>query len=173
MSDQNSNFCFTPEELSSSKSNRPEEKFAFFLKLLCSCALCVAGGALWLTEHKPASQRSLSSTQRDIQNLPTANQEAITLEPFLTLLKSDEGGGRLTKIEMILQAEDPLVLQEVQKSSHKIRNHLIFILSKKNVSVFNDPSGREDLKQEIISQLNLFLKAGPISNLILNPIFLN
>ncbi len=170
MSDQNPNFYFTPEELSSSSSNRLEEKFPFFLKVVCSCALCLAG-VLWLTRHHQSARRNLSST-REIQNLPTAPQEMITLEPFLTLFKSDQGG-RLTKMEVVLQAEDPLTLQEVQKSRHKIRDHLIFILSKKNVSVFNDPSGREQLKQEIINQLNLFLTTGRISGLQLNPVFLN
>ena len=168
MSDQNPRFGFTPEDPPSSTGG-VEERFPFFLQALCLCALCLVV-LMWPAWHKP-SRRNLSSA-RDIQNLP-AVQEAVSLEPFLALLKSKSGPGRLTKIEVDLQAEDPLVLQEVQRSRHKVRDHLIFILSEENVSVFNDPEKRLALEQEIISQLNLFLTAGKISGLRLTPVFLN
>ncbi len=170
MSDQSSHFHFTPEKESSTHSDRPEENFSFFLKIISVCAVSLSIG-VWFTSH--TSDQKLNS-DRTIQSSwdPSAVQETINLESFVVPLKSDQGA-KLTRVEVVLQVNDSLVLREIQESSHKIRNHLIFILSKKHVSVFDDIPQRESLKREIITQLNQFLVGGQIENIQLKQTFLN
>ncbi|MCY4321511.1 MAG: flagellar basal body-associated FliL family protein, partial [Bdellovibrionaceae bacterium] len=73
-----------------------------------------------------------------------------------------EKEARLTKLRVSLQVTDVEVSEEIQKSIHKIKDHLIFILSSKDIAVFDDLQKRQILEEEIVTQLNLFLVNGSV-----------
>ena len=166
MSDQNTQFCFTPEE--KPYCARKEERFSLFLKATVLCVLCVGFG-VWFTSNKPT--RNITS-DREIQSVkdPALIWEVVDLEPFFVLLKSEQGT-QLTKVEVSLQVSDTKVSEEIQNSIHQIKDHLVFILSNQNASIFDDIQKRQGLEQEIVTQLNVFLVSGSIENVQLNKFF--
>ncbi len=172
MSDQENQFCFVPEEKPSvNLDSRNGEKFSFFLRVVCLCVLCLGVG-VWFASKR--FDRDISSS-RTIQSIPPSSDstaEMINLEPFFVLLKSEEGT-QLTKVEVNLQVDHSQVSNEIQESINKIRDHLVFILSNRDVSVFSDLESRRFLEEEIANQLNLFLVAGKIENVQLKETFLN
>lgn len=170
MSDQDNQFCFVPEEKPSvNLDSRNGEKFSFFLRVVCLCVLCLGVGVWFFSKR---FDRDISSS-RTIQSVPPSSDstaETVNLEPFFVLLKSEEGT-QLTKVEINLQVDHPLALKEIQESTKKIQDHLVFILSNKDISVFSDLEKRQLLKKEIVDQLNLFLVSGKIQNVQLKETF--
>ena len=108
-----------------------------------------------------------------MQRTPSALlTNTIALNPFVIRLNTEQGF-QLTKMEVALQANNSRVLEEIQNSINQVKDHLIFILSNKNTSVFNDIKKRQTLEQEIITQLNLFLVQGEIEKIQLTETILN
>ena len=158
MSNQDTQLCFIPEE--KPYSGREEEKFSFFFIMVVLCVLCVGSGIWFLSDRE--SIRNISS-DREIQSVspPLPAWERVDLKPFFVLLKSEKEA-RLTKLRVSLQVTDVEVSEEIQKSIHKIKDHLIFILSSKDIAVFDDLQKRQILEEEIVTQLNLFLVNGSV-----------
>lgn len=170
MLDQKTQFCFEPEENPSVNLHRENgERFTFFLKVICVGVLCLGTG-VWFVSYRSnrmlASDRTIQSLSASFETMP----EAVDLKAFFVLLKSGSGV-QLTKVEVGLQVDHPLVLNEIQESTKKIQDHLVFILSNKDISVFSDLEKRQLLKKEIIDQLNLFLVSGKIQNVQLKETF--
>ena len=163
LSNQDVQLCFIPEE--KPYCDQAEEKFSVFFITVVLCVLCVGSGIWFLSDR---STRDISS-DREVQSMEPSllAWEAIDLEPFFVLLKSEKEA-RLTKLKVSLQITDGQVSEEIQKSIHKIKDHLIFILSSQDVTVFDDLQKRRILEQEIVTQLNLFLVNGSIEGVQLN-----
>ena len=170
MSDQDNQFCFVPEEKPSvNLDHENEERFPFFFRIVCLCVLGLGIG-IWFVSNQFG--KNLASN-RTIQSIPPSSDstlETINLEPFFVLLKS-ERGARLTKVEVDFQVDHSQVLDEIQDSINKIRDHLVFILSNQDVSVFSNLERRQFLEKEIATQLNVFLVAGKIENVQLREVF--
>ena len=163
MSNQNTQFCFNAEEKSSVSLTYQDDRFPFFLKTIFICVLCFSIGSWFLSSvfnKETQSHRTIQST-RDPSALP---QNTIALNPFVIRLKTKQGF-QLTKMEVALQVNDSQVLAEVQNSINQVKDHLVFILSNQNISIFTDLKQRQVLEQEIITQLNLFLVQGEIKKI--------
>ena len=166
MSDQNTQFSFTPEE--KPQYTHIEEPFSLFLKVIVLCVLCVGAG-IWFTSNQ---MTGYVNSGREIQSLkePASAWVVVDLEPLFVLLKSEQGT-RLTKIAVSLQVNDIQVSEEIQKSISNIKDHLIFILSHQSSSIFDDIQERRALEKQIVTQLNLFLVSGRVEDVQLNILF--
>lgn len=164
LSNQDAQLCFIPEE--KPYRGREKEKFSFFFITVFVCVLCISSGIWFLSDSRPT--RNISA-DREVQSMqpPLPVWEIVELKPFFVLLKSEKEA-RLTKLKVSLQVTDGQVSAEIQKSIHKIKDHLIFILSSQDVAVFDDLQKRRILEQEIMTQLNLFLVSGSIEGVQLN-----
>ena len=168
--DQNTQFHFSQEEKDSVSSVYEDEKFFFFLKIFC-IGTVILGTGFWLIED----QINYKKAQRTIQSLnpPSfSSQEMIGIEPFVVRFKTQEGF-QLTRIDVAFQVSNVQVSQEIQEAARKITDHLIFILSDKDISMFSDAEKLQLLENEITTQLNLFLVAGKIETVELKGTFLN
>ena len=171
LSDQNTQFGFVPEEKPFIGSHHENKTFFFCLKAICLCVVCVGIGS-WFVSNQSSENVKSGRTIQSLQDPSASIQKVVYMNSFLVFLKSEKGF-QLTKMEVILQVNHSQVLDEIQKSSNKVKDHLIFILSYKNTSVFTNLQERQSLEQEIITQLNLFLVAGRIENIQLTETFLN
>ena len=160
MSDKNNSFCFNKEEKAGVSLVYQDEKFSFFLKAVVLCFLCVGTGS-WLTSHI-----SNKKSHREIQSVrnPSTAIQTTALNPLLIRLKTEKGF-QLTKLAIAFEANDSKVLKEISQSRQQVRDHLVFILSNQNTSVFEDVKQRQQLEEEIVSQLNLFLVTGEIQKI--------
>ncbi len=173
LSDKNSDFYFTEEKPFVPSNRASEERFSFFLKIVCLFAFC-GSTALWLISNQP-HLGSPSKSSRVVQSVSSASlfeDQELALDSFFVLLKSNQGR-QLIKMEVVFHLNDPQVFAEVQQSVTRIKDHIVFILSHQNVSVFSDSERKHLLEQEIIHQLNLFLVSGKIEDMRLKKTFLN
>ena len=168
--DHDTPFNFSQEEKNSISSVYEDERFSFFLKIFCIGAF-VLGTGFWFIEN----QVNQKNTRRTIQSVTPpsfSSQEMIGIEPFVVRFKTPENF-QLTKIDVAFQVSNVRVSQEIQEAARKITDHLIFILSDKDISVLSDAEGLQSLREEVVAQLNLFLVTGKIETVELTGTFLN
>ena len=158
-------FDFQPEGDISSPPSRPPEKFGRVLIYL-SLAIVIIG-----VGFTSFVKRQHDLPNRELQSIPPPPLPAVNFDSFLVRMKSNTGF-RLTKVELVFRVSSSEVSEEIQKSVPKIKDHLVFILSKKDISIFSDPQKRVSLKEEIIDQLNLFLTDGEIRTVKVTETFL-
>lgn len=172
MSQENIQFKFPAEENPFKRLSSLEEKKSAGLvfKMICVPVLCIGLG-LAIIPHKLQN----ITPQRTVQNVNTPSPsvyQIVNINPFFIFLKSQEVS-QLTKLNVEFQVDNLKVSEEIKKSASKIKNHLIFILSHKELSIFLDKTSREYLKRKIITQLNVFLVTGKIQNIHITETFFN
>lgn len=169
LSQQNIQFKFPLEEKPFVRSYNKES----LLNVKTSCAFVTCMGLVFIMTSVVSTKSDFKRTPQNIKNIssPLVSQ-SVGINPFFIFLQSTQGS-QLTKINISFKVSNYPVLNEIKKSSLKIKNHLIFILSSKNISTFLNQQEFESLKQEIIMQLNLFLVTGTIKNIKLTKTFLN
>jgi flagellar FliL protein len=86
-----------------------------------------------------------------------------TLDKFQVNLLSNSGK-RFLVTELQLEMESEEVLPELDTKKAVIRDHIISILSSKNIEEVSTPKGKDKLKDEIVSDVNSFLADGEIKN---------
>ena len=118
-----------------------------------------------------SSAERAPATQRQIQSIPSTLKKT-ALDELVVLLKNGNNF-QLTKIEVSLETESSIVLEEIKQSNNQVKDHLVFILSDEDISIFSKVEELKALEKEIIAQLNLFLVTGKIKKVQLKGTFLN
>jgi flagellar FliL protein len=96
----------------------------------------------------------------------------VPLETFLVNV-SGSRGRKLVKINMELEVTNAEVQEEVEKIKPKIRDYIIIIASSKTFAEISTKEGKNALREEIKSQINLFLTKGQISKVYFTEFILN
>ena len=87
--------------------------------------------------------------------------ELVPLETFLVNLAGSRGR-KLVKLSMELEVEGEGIQEEVIRLRPKIRDIIIILLSSKSYAEISNRKGKEELRDEIRDQVNLFLTTGQI-----------
>lgn len=85
------------------------------------------------------------------------------LDSFTVNLLSDSGR-RYLKVQINLELDDNNVASELDSKTAVVRDIVIRLLSSKTLEEISTAKGKDTLKEQIISQLNLRLRDGNIRN---------
>ncbi len=85
------------------------------------------------------------------------------LDSFTINLLSDSGR-RYLKVEMNLELGNEELAAELESKTAVIRDIVIRLLSSKSLDEISTPKGKDKLKEQIVTQLNMRLKDGHINN---------
>lgn len=85
----------------------------------------------------------------------------VPLETFFVNL-SGTRGRKLLKVAIQFEVNNDAVQEEIEKIKPKIRDYIIIIVSSKTFSDIATKEGKDSLREEIKSQVNLFLTKGQI-----------
>lgn len=142
----------------------------FIILAVVNMAVVLGVGAmLWMGQKHKAAQPGIEDViQGESEHLveDAHNEEFIgklvPLETFLVNL-SGSRGRKLAKINMELEVSSVVVQEEIEQLKPKIRDIIIIILSSKTYAQISTKEGKEQLREEIRDQVNLFLTKGQIS----------
>jgi len=150
----------------------PKQKPTIFIALAVINMLVVGAVGFMVYSGKKKEEASKDGIEKVIegeaaeQMKEAQSQEFIgklvPLESFLVNL-SGSRGRKLAKINMELEVNNIEVQEEIQQLKPKIRDIIIIILSSKTYSQVSNTDGKEQLREEIRDQVNLFLTKGQIS----------
>jgi flagellar FliL protein len=87
-----------------------------------------------------------------------------TLETFIVNL-ADPRGKKYLKTKLELELNNPLVVQEIDQRLPQFRDTVLTILSSKTFEDVRQLEGKYQLRAEIMTMLNQFLKTGEITNI--------
>ena len=163
----------------------------FFMLLLAATAVLVSSAYFYTVFHSTVSNKAnhsyLVSPDRELTAVknhsvtmddPSISQHQLSQLPMVeldSLLVRLTAGQhvRLSRMDIALHISDLNVKKEIQDSINKVRDHLVFILSAQDESVFADTKKKAMLEQTITHQLNLFLMTGKVKKIQLQQTFLN
>ena len=175
---QNKYFYFTAEEslismeqktYSTKAVDQSRALYFLFIALLTGVMSVLASAYFYTAYTMPnRSIASITSPEQSVlRDLPQ-----VQLEPLL--VRSVHGKSvRLSKVDIDLYVRSKKVQTEIKESIHKVRDHLVFILSAQEELAFVHPERKIRLAQEITHQLNLFLTTGKVESIRLQQKFLN
>lgn len=156
-------------------------KPTLFIALALFNMLVVAGvGAMiYMGKQKEAKQpgiedvvRGEHEAQQLEQNNPKFIGDLIPLETFLVNLAGSRGQ-KLVKINMELEVNSAEVQKEIESLKPKIRDIIIIIVSGKSYQQLATTEGKDNLREEIRDQVNLFLTKGKINNVFFTEFLYN
>ncbi len=96
----------------------------------------------------------------------------VPLETFLVNLAGSRGR-KLAKVNMELEVSNAEVQEEIDKLKPKIRDIIIIIVSSKTYAQISMKEGKDQLRDEIRDQVNLFLTKGQIQKVYFTEFIFN
>lgn len=132
-------------------------------------------GFLMMGNEEPASSGA-APTQKEASAAPESGEESAPSDSSLTEVGLmypldgftvnllSESGKRYLKVEMNLELEGEELSPELDTKKPVFRDVIIRILSSKSLEEISTIKGKEKLKEQIVSDLNMRLKDGKIKN---------
>jgi len=157
------------------------QKPTLFIILAIVNMLVVAGVAamLYLGQKKKAHEANIDDVIHG-ENEEQAKEKMdkdfvgklVPLETFLVNLAGSRGR-KLAKVNMELEVSNGEVQEEIDKLKPKIRDIIIIIVSSKTYAQISTKEGKDQLRDEIRDQTNLFLTKGQIQKVYFTEFIFN
>jgi flagellar FliL protein len=156
------------------KSNLMMIIVAGFLVMLLAIgglvAFILSGGSEEQPDMTPAQVSNSNNGENSDQPAKSYRRKSsltvgpmLEMDTFIVNLLS-ENGRRYLKIKINLELEDEELLEEVNSKIPVLRDSIIRIASSKNLEEISTEKGKEKLKDQIVTEINLNLKDGKINN---------
>ena len=157
------------------------QKPTLFIALAIVNMLVVLGVGVMLYLGKKAQDEKLDieeiirGEEANLQDDRMRSAGVGTLVPLETFLVNLAGsrGRNLAKVNMELEVNNADVQLEVDRLKPKIRDMIIIILSGKTFAEVSTREGKDNLREEIRDQVNLFLTQGQIVNVYFTEFIFN
>lgn len=152
----------------------------FILLAIINMAVVVGVGAmLYLGQKKKAAEPGVDDVVKGEAEAHEKEEKSkdfigktVPLETFLVNV-SGTRGRKLLKINMELEVSNNEVAEEIEKVKPKIRDYVIIIASSKTFQEISTREGKDALRNEIMTQINLFLTKGKILNVFFTEWIMN
>lgn len=129
-------------------------------------ALCIIGGGLYVWKGGLLSKFTGKSEARTEEKTESAAEEVsaiFELETFIVNLSGGAGNNYL-KIKISLELNKETLKEEIEKRLPQFRDAILTLLSSKTYEDVKTLEGKAQMRAEIITMLNQYLKTGKITN---------
>lgn len=96
-----------------------------------------------------------------VKKEPALVSAMYAMEPFVVNLMDDQGG-RYLKAVIQLEVNDEKIVPELNRIKPKLRDAVLDLLSAKSFKDLMDPSGKQQLRDEVVLRLNAHLTEGKV-----------
>jgi flagellar protein FliL len=141
-----------------------KKKLFIIIGLVVVVLLAGIGAAVFLLNKKPDPQENKDPAQS--VPVPDLNLQAdigpqVNIEEFIVNIISGDTA-HYVKASMTVELTNEEVKGEVEKRMPQIRDAILLLIGNKTYEELQDLQGKKQLKAELISKLNTFLKAGKV-----------
>ncbi len=119
---------------------------------------------LWNKVAPPDPEVQLDQDQTDKDKEDNKIRPVHSMSTFVVNL-ADRGGSRFLRTTLDLELTDEATVEEVKQRLPQIRNAVLMILPSKTSKEIKTTEGKTTMRDEIMEQLNSFLKSGSVTNI--------
>jgi len=166
------------EAAAKSSADKPKKPILLIILVIVNLLAVVGVGAIVYMgqKNKSAMDNPIGDPDnvklKEVVSADNAKTKIISLDTFLVNLVGDRGR-KLVKVNMELEVSGEGILDEVTKQKPKIRDMIITITSSKIYDDISSKEGKENLRNEIKDQINLFLTKGKIEKIFFTEFLYN
>lgn len=150
-----------------------DEKKSALVKILIIAGIVlvadVVGGYLIMKFVVPMfykTETSAEQTEKKDKKKKGKETETPKVKPLEPIALNPAGSsGEILAAEIVLEAHDDAVIEEITLKDAQIRDIVITYLSSKSVSELNDINRREQFKKDMLVKINGALKSGKVAAL--------
>lgn len=132
--------------------------------------LGIVAAAYFLFLKKPPPEEEAKNEQVEMTQSPAEDQTDIgpmvDIKEFIVNIISEEGA-HYVKASLTLELNNEVVLEEANKRMPQIRDAVLLLIGNKTFEELQDLQGKKQIKAELKSKINSFLKTGRIKNVYL------
>ncbi len=132
--------------------------------------LGIGAAVYFLFLKKPPPEEEVKNEQVEMVQPPTDEETAIgpmiDINEFIVNIISEEGT-HYVKASLTLEMSNEAVLEEANKRMPQIRDAVLLLIGNKTFEELQDLQGKKQLKAELKSKINSFLKTGRIKSVYL------
>jgi len=132
--------------------------------------LGVGAAVYFLFLKKPPPEEKVKNEQVEMVQPPVDGEGAIgpmvDINEFIVNIISEEGT-HYVKASLTLEMSNEAVLEEADKRMAQIRDAVLLLIGNKTFEELQDLQGKKQLKAELKSKINSFLKTGRIKSVYL------
>jgi len=156
----------TPEEGGGGK-----KKLIIIIAIALVILLAGGGAAVYfLFLKKPPPEEEQSNEQVEMVQPPEKEEvnigPMVEIKEFIVNIISEEGT-HYVKASLTLELNDEAAQEEVDKRMPQIRDAVLLLIGNKTFEELQDLQGKKQLKAEIKSKINSFLKTGRVKHVYL------
>jgi flagellar protein FliL len=147
------------------QESAPKKGLPINIIVTCVLALCIIGGGLYVWKGGVLSKFTGKSEARTEEKTESAAEVSAVydLETFIVNLSGGAGNNYL-KIKITLELNNELLKEELDKRLPQFRDAILTLLSSKTYEDVKTLEGKAQIRAEIITMLNQYLKTGKITN---------
>ncbi len=119
---------------------------------------------LWNKVVPPDPEVQLDPEQSEEDQEADKIRPVYSLSTFVVNL-ADRGGSRFLRTTLDLELTDEAAVEEVKQRLPQIKNAVLMIIPSKTSKVIKTTEGKTAMREEIMEQLNSFLKDGSVTNI--------
>ena len=166
MADKDTNKPDTPEKA----AGGGKKKLILLLAVLL--VLLLAGGAAWyFLVYKKAEAARQAEASKAAAIAKTVPEEAqigpmVEIKEFVVNIIGQDVS-HYVKASMSLELDREATLDEVNKRMPQIRDAILLLIGNKTYEELQDIQGKNQVKAEVKSKINSFLKTGKVNNVYL------
>jgi flagellar FliL protein len=149
--------------------NGKSKKFLFVIIAVFSVLLLlviILGFLYFVRSDKTQKTSEHEKTEVSESTNVTGMGPLYTFDTFVVNL-NDPGGSRYLRMSMDVEADNNIVIKEIEERKPQLRDTVISILSSKSYADVSTTRGKLAVKEEIIRRFNLILRGGKLRNVYL------
>lgn len=121
-----------------------------------------------VSSFKPEAKQESEKVAEEKEGKKKADEGMIgpiySLDTFVVNL-GDKGGKRYLRVTMDLELSNKELMEEIKKRHPQITDTILMVLPTKRCEDIQSVEGKIALRDEMISKINSFLKAGSVTNI--------
>lgn len=130
----------------------------------------MGGGFFLMWKQMSAAVAQVNQQSGSEEEAEVVEEEEVTIGPMykmdtMIVNLADRGGKRYLRVTMQFELSTPDVMDEIEMRLPQIRDSILMILPAKQYADISTTQGKAALRDELMAQLNGYLKKGAISTI--------
>jgi len=156
------------KEEGAGEGKKNKKLILFAIGALVLVAVIIVGGSFFIEKKQPPPEEKKQPAQSvpvpDLSQKPDIGP-MIEVKEFIVNIISQDNNLHYVKATLSIEVSSPSAQAEVNQRMPQIRDAILMLVGNKTYEELQDLQGKRQLKSEMISKINTFLRTGRVNNI--------